>query len=558
MQKNDMAERAEHFQPSQGALSVIRILRENGSEAYLVGGCVRDTLLGFIPKDEDIATDLAPEKVTELFRQKGMKVIPTGIKHGTVTVLAGTETGTEGYEVTTYRIDGTSSDHRHPDSVAFTKSLKEDLARRDFTMNAMALDPFAEDDSRRIIDYFGGLDDIKNNRIRTVGDPGDRIMEDALRMMRAVRFASQKDMEIDHSLKEAVKEHASEIQKVSCERINAELVKILESPCPAEGISNLHELGILEYIIPELEKAYRTKQNNPWHLYNVGKHTEAVLDSTPPDRILRLAALFHDIGKPEARTTDDKGTDHFYRHQEISRDITEKVMKRLRFTKEEIKNTCLLVAAHDDRLEPDRKNICRFIEKHQDMPVPLMRKLILLQKADHMGQNPEMTGDVGTACRMTQEIFNEITAGPCTKDDLAMNGKDIQGIQSDCRNDTVILYGKDIGVAKEKMFHIVLRNPEKNTREFLERWLKENLKQIKDISISRMQDGAEKDKMRMAFRNRSVLNRINRDIRENRGVMSPGYLREKRLSLMKQLKRVHSAQTPHLTVAELAELENQA
>lgn len=223
----------ERIEVTEGAYKVIDVLHREGN-ADLVGGCVRDAMLGMKPKDEDITTNLTPDRVTDLFEREGLKVIPTGIEHGTVTVMVPRKDGKlEGYEITTYRIDGASSDQRHPDSVSFTDDIREDMSRRDFTINAMAFDPRAEGEDR-IKDFYGGREDLEKGIIRTVGNPEDRIKEDALRMMRAVRFCAQKDMEADDKLKDAIRDNAKDIERVSKERINMELTKILESDRPGK------------------------------------------------------------------------------------------------------------------------------------------------------------------------------------------------------------------------------------------------------------------------------------------------------------------------------------
>lgn len=509
----------ERMEISKGAMTVIDVLHNEGYNADLVGGCVRDAMLGMKPKDEDITTNLEPDKVTTLFEREGYQVVPTGIEHGTVTVMVPNDDGRlEGYEITTYRIDGEYKDGRHPDGVSFTDDIKEDLSRRDFTINAIAYDPRGEGENR-IKDPFNGRDDIKNGIIRAVGDPRERIGEDALRMMRAVRFSAQKDMEIDKDLKDAIKEKSEDIRNVSKERINAELSKILVSDNAREGISNLRETGLLREIIPSLDREYDTEQNNPWHLYDVGRHTEKVIENTPPDKITRLAAAFHDLGKTETRTQDDtrehngKPVDHFYGHSDRSEEMTKEVMKDLRFTSDEIKNTCLLVKLHDERLEPDREKICRFIEKHQEVSSENFNRLVDLQRADMKAQNPEKTGNVDERMDKVKEIYNEIIKGPYRTQDLALDGKDIGRIQQTTRGDTVVLSGQDLRVAKEKMLSYVLREPEKNNATDLQNFLRNNLKNIKNESINR-QDDKRREAEKEAYKTRSELDKTKREIKK--------------------------------------------
>ena len=559
----------ERIEVSKGALTVIDVLHNAGYNADLVGGCVRDAMLGLKPKDEDITTNLEPERVVDLFEREGVRVIPTGLQHGTVTVMAKNEDGRyEGYEVTTYRIDGQSSDQRHPDSVSFTNDIREDMSRRDFTINAMAFDPRATGDDR-IKDFYSGREDLKAGIIRTVGDPHERIQEDALRMARAVRFAAQKDMQIDSKLKDAIKDDARNIEKVSKERINAELSKILVSDNARQGISNLHELGLLRHIAPSLDREYDTTQNNPWHLYDVGRHTERVVENVPNDKITRCAALFHDIGKTETKTTDSKGVDHFYGHPARSEEMTKAIMKDLKFTSDEIKNTCLLVRLHDERLQPDKEQVCRFIEKHPEVTPENFHRLIDLQKADIMAQNPAMTKDSAERMEEVRAIYDKIIEGPFRTSDLALDGRDIQRIQTTSKGETIILSGQDIKVAKEKMLGEVLRDPSKNTPSYLESYLRDNLKTIKDQSINRM-EGQRREDERQAYRERVAINKIekeiaktdierlkqDREILENTGFKS-AYIAKietlisRREELLESLKEKHTKATPRLSDEEL-------
>ena len=276
-----------------GAAKILHTLEDAGFEAFVVGGCVRDSLLGREPHDWDITTSAGPQEVKALFP----RTIDTGLKHGTVTVLMGREP----YEVTTYRIDGDYLDGRHPSEVTFTSSLREDLQRRDFTINAMAYS-----ESRGLQDCFDGVSDLENGRIRAVGDPMKRFGEDALRIMRAVRFAAQLGYEIEEETVQAMKALAPTLSKVSAERIAAELEKLLVSPHP-EKLRMAYECGITAVILPEFDRCMETPQHNPHHKYSVGEHTIQSMLHVRPNRILRLTMLLHDFGKPDCRTTDEKG-----------------------------------------------------------------------------------------------------------------------------------------------------------------------------------------------------------------------------------------------------------
>ena len=263
--------------------NIIETLQSAGYEAYAVGGCVRDSLLGRTPNDWDITTSARPEETKRLFP----RTIDTGIQHGTVTVMM----NKEGFEVTTYRIDGEYEDSRHPKEVTFTASLEEDLKRRDFTINAMA---YNEQDG--LVDIFGGIRDIKAGVIRCVGNAEERFTEDALRMLRAVRFSAQLGYRIEEATRDAIRRLAPSLQRISAERIQTELVKLVTSPHP-DYLRIAYETGITKEVLPEFDLCMETPQNNPHHCYNVGEHILHSMLAVEPDKVLRLGMLFHDIGK---------------------------------------------------------------------------------------------------------------------------------------------------------------------------------------------------------------------------------------------------------------------
>lgn len=274
----------------QKAAQILKTLNAAGYEAYVVGGCVRDSILDRVPGDWDITTSALPEQVKELFH----RTVDTGIQHGTVTVMM----GKEGFEVTTYRVDGEYHDGRHPDAVTFTRSLEEDLKRRDFTINAMAYHP-----EHGLVDLFGGMEDINGKIIRCVGDPVERFTEDALRMLRAVRFSAQLGFTVEENTKAALARMSGNLEHVSAERIQTELVKLLVSDHP-EKIQDAYELGITKVILPEFDAMMETTQETLHHCYNVGEHTIHALMNIPADKVLRLTMLFHDTGKPARKTVD--------------------------------------------------------------------------------------------------------------------------------------------------------------------------------------------------------------------------------------------------------------
>ena len=302
---------------------IISTLAAAGYEAYAVGGCVRDALLGREPADWDITTSASPYQVKALFA----RTIDTGIQHGTVTVML----GKEGFEVTTYRLDGEYEDCRHPKEVVFTKSLLEDLKRRDFTINAMAYN-----EERGLVDEFDGVGDLKRGIIRCVGEARERFQEDALRMLRAVRFAAQLGFVLDEQTKQAICELRENLRKVSAERIQTELVKLLVSPHP-ERLLEAWETGMTAVVLPEFDACMACEQNNPHHSYSVGVHTIKSMGEVEADKVLRLTMLFHDFGKPQAKTSDANGIDHFRGHQQISEELAGGILRRLKFDNETIR-----------------------------------------------------------------------------------------------------------------------------------------------------------------------------------------------------------------------------
>lgn len=349
---------------------IISKLEQAGFEAYAVGGCVRDTLLERKPQDWDITTSAKPLQIKELFK----KTIDTGIQHGTVTVML----DHVGYEVTTYRIDGEYEDNRHPKKVEFTDNLKLDLERRDFTINAMAYN-----DNRGLVDEFGGIKDLKDGIIRCVGDAGQRFDEDALRMLRAVRFAGQLGFAIEEKTREAIVERADHLKNISAERIRVELTKLLVSK-EAGRIRDAYKTGMTKYFLPELDAAMQTEQKNPHHIYTVGEHSicgielmncffgitsdKKIYDKIPENvletakqlaakmdkkqqTVLCMTMLLHDIAKPAVMTVDEKGIGHFIGHPAQSEKMAKKIMRRLTFDNDSILKACRLIRFHDYRME---------------------------------------------------------------------------------------------------------------------------------------------------------------------------------------------------------------
>ena len=361
---------------------VIEKITGAGYEAYLVGGCVRDFVMGKPPKDFDVTTNAMPDEIHGIFeRENDIEVIDTGIKHGTVTVI---KNGIP-IEVTTYRTETKYSDGRHPDEVHFTRSLEEDLARRDFTMNAIAYSPTTSKSPRLgdFVDPFNGQADIENGIIRCVGNPRERLSEDALRIMRALRFASELDFEIEGETSKALHEMKDRLELISKERIQKELEGLL---CGIGVERVLREYAdIIEVIIPEISPMIGFEQNSPFHIYDVWEHTLKVIANIPPRKELRLTALFHDIGKPSCYSQGSDGVGHFYGHPLVSYDLSDGIMKRLRFDNGTRNAVLTLVKWHDLRPKPMEKNVRKVISK---VTPELFDWWICIRRADNKGQAP--------------------------------------------------------------------------------------------------------------------------------------------------------------------------
>ena len=433
-----------HIQIPEAAAQILRRLEDHGYEAYVVGGCVRDSLLGREPHDWDITTSALPGQVKALFP----RTIDTGLKHGTVTVMAGREP----YEITTYRIDGEYLDGRHPSDVTFTASLREDLQRRDFTINAMA---YSERDGLQ--DFFGGLSDLENRRIRAVGDPSRRFGEDALRIMRAVRFAAQLGYDVEEETVEAMKALAPTLSRISAERIASELEKLLVSPHP-EKLRMAYECGITAVILPEFDRCMETPQNNPHHLYTVGEHTVQTLVHSRQDRILRLTMLMHDFGKPACHSTDEKGIDHFYGHPEVSADLAGSILRRLKYDNDTRKSVVKLVRLHDREVGLSRKSVRRAVIEIGEDLFPLFLEV---KEADIMGQSQYQRREKLDWLRQVRALYREVLEerSCLSLRDLAVDGNDLIALG--------IEPGRQIGQILGRMLEDVVEEPAHNTREYL-------------------------------------------------------------------------------------------
>lgn len=433
---------------------IIKTLQSHGYEAYAVGGCVRDSLLGRTPGDWDITTSALPEETKALFD----KTFDTGIEHGTITVLM----GKEGFEVTTYRIDGKYEDSRHPSEVTFTRCLSEDLLRRDFTINAMAYN-----DEDGIVDLFDGMADLEKKVIRCVGNAEARFGEDALRIMRAVRFSAQLGFEIEEQTQAAIRKLAFSLKNISAERIQVELIKLLTSPHP-EQIRLAYELGITEVMLPEFDRMMETAQETPHHCHNVGEHTIAALQHCPSDKILRLTMLFHDMGKPEKKTMDENGIAHFKGHAVVSEAIAKEIMHRLKFDNDTLRKVTKLVYYHDLRMPATPRNVRRAMNR---IGTELFPYYLNVRRADTLAQSMFRREEKLENIQEIENIYLQIMElQQCVSlKDLAVKGGDLLAVG--------VERGPQIGETLNKLLELVLEEPEKNQKELLlakvTKWLKE-------------------------------------------------------------------------------------
>jgi tRNA nucleotidyltransferase (CCA-adding enzyme) len=432
------------------ALEVCRKLAAAGHSAHVVGGCVRDVLLGRQAKDWDVATSALPEDVQKVFR----RTIPTGIAHGTVTVLV----GKEHVEVTTYRGEGAYSDARRPDHVVFGVGLDEDLARRDFTVNAIAYDPLAD----VLVDPFGGRVDLDARVLRAVGDPEARFREDGLRVMRAVRFAATLEMKIDPATEAAIPSALPSLARVSGERVRDELLKLLGAPVPSRGLAVAQRTGILGVILPELIEGVGVTQNRH-HRFDVWEHTLAAVDATPAGAgpLVRLGTLLHDVAKPRtaAPRPDAPGENTFYRHDEVGAEMADAIGRRLKLSNAERERVVALVAHHMFWYSPEWSDgtVRRFIRR---VGPELLPDLFALRAGDVVGrgrgEDPE--SELGELRRRIEKVIAEDDA--LTIGDLAVNGEDVMRVLG-------VPPGRAVGDALRALLERVIEDPSLNRRETL-------------------------------------------------------------------------------------------
>jgi len=431
-------------------VAICRTLKAAGHEAWVVGGAVRDAILGREACDFDVATSALPWQVSELFP----RVIETGVQHGTVTIMI----GDEGFEVTTFRGEGAYSDGRRPDGIRFLSSVEEDLARRDFTVNAIAFDPI----SRDFCDPFQGREDLERRVLRAVGNPSLRFAEDGLRVMRAARFAATLGFRLESMTMAAIHGSLETFAKVSRERIRDELFKIMSAPEPSRAFRIMAETGMLEIVSPELDRMVGCEQNR-WHAFDVWEHTLRVVDACPSDPVLRMGALFHDVGKPVVKSTHPKtGEPFFSGHEEVGAEMATEIAVRLRFSKGERERIVHLVRHHFVQFDPSWTDsaVRRWVRK---VDLGNVSSVLTLARADVVGKGPAEAG-------LDASVFDELEARvsrlqsesalPTSTNSLAVNGQDIM-------NRLGIRPGPEVGRILAALLEAVTDDPEINTRDQL-------------------------------------------------------------------------------------------
>lgn len=428
---------------------IFQTLNNAGYEGYMVGGCVRDFLLNKIPHDIDFTTNATPEQMKQCF--KNFKIIETGIEHGTLTVLINNKP----FEITTYRIDGKYLDNRHPEKVEFVSDIKSDLARRDFTINAMAY-------NRQIgfVDCFNGMQDLKNRIIRCVNNPTKRLQEDALRILRALRFSAVLGYEIEPETEKACFELAYLLKNISVERVVDELFKTIVQDDAYKIMFDY--IDIWGVVIPELLKMKGFEQHNPHHIYDVLKHTCVALKGASKDLIVRLAVLFHDIGKPDSFSLDENGNGHFYGHAIKSVDITKDIFNRLKIDNNTKSQVLTLIQYHDLDLQATEKYVRKLCYKLGDLQ--MVKKLILVQRADNFGQAPLHNERIEKFDKI-DKIIDELEQKNLSFSlkDLAVNGFDMINLG---------LTGKQVGNGLKLLLDAVLNDEVKNCKQDLLNYLK--------------------------------------------------------------------------------------
>lgn len=424
--------------------NVLERLESNGFEAFIVGGCVRDSLMGVTPKDYDVTTNALPEQIIACF-EEDFRVIETGVKHGTVTVVS----SGSNIEITTYRVDGEYTDHRRPESVSFTGNIGEDLSRRDFTINAMAYSV-----KTGIIDIFGGQKDMFNHIVKAVGDPDKRFEEDALRILRALRFASRLGFTVERNTALAIHRRRHLLREISTERIASELAQIVMGMNAYDVMMAFDDVFCT--VIPEFSKCVGFEQKNRYHAYDVWEHTAYAVQNSRSDREIRLALLFHDIEKPSCFYLDDEGQGHFPNHEKKSAETAEKILRRMHFDNETIRSVTQLVKYHYVTPVNDRKVVRKLLST---LGLPAFSKLIEVMRGDSRAKQSFCLERLGVLDQMKETAFDIINAGDCCSlRDLAVNGRDLEeaGIE-----------GRRIGEALDTLLSMVMDDELENEHDVL-------------------------------------------------------------------------------------------
>lgn len=430
------------------ALVVIDTLRHAGFETVLVGGCVRDRLLGVEPHDYDAATAARPEEMMELFQ--GWHLVEKGRRHGTITIFS------DGLpvEVTTFRTEGEYTDHRRPMEVSFTTSLAEDLKRRDFTVNAMAWSP------EGITDLFGGQQDLKDRLLRCVGEPKRRFEEDALRILRGLRLSAQLGFDLEEKTLSALWECLPLLNAVSRERVMEEFFRLICAPGAVRVLMEHQEA--VKYIIPELIPAMGFEQHTPYHCYDVYTHSVRVMGNTPPKPRMRLAALLHDIGKPHTYAPDEQGVGHFPDHAKVGATLADQVLRRLRLDNQTREQITTLIARHGMRLPAEERVVRRWMSR---LGTELFFDLMILDQADNNAKRPEMVKDAQHWVELYHIARTVAEEGVCLSlRDLKVDGWDAQ---------IAGLKGPEIGKALNAILEDVLEGRRENNRDELLQVLEE-------------------------------------------------------------------------------------
>ncbi len=425
--------------------TAISLLQSAGFEAYAVGGCVRDSLLGKTPNDWDITTSAKPEDMKSVFAD--FHCIDTGIKHGTVTVVIDGEP----LEITTFRLDGEYEDNRHPKSVTFTSNLGADLGRRDFTVNAMAYSK-----KTGTVDLFGGQNDLKNGIIRCVGDPDRRFNEDALRILRALRFASALDFEIEEKTAQSLLKNRALLGNISEERIAKELLKLV---CGKGAKRILTDFApVLFEILPELQPMYKNSHDNPHHCYDIYEHTLIAVESIDPEPTLRFAMLLHDCGKPAVKKFDENGVAHFYGHQRISAEISAQILARLKVSNKFRDEILFLVSNHDRwELYENTEKMPRYLSK---FGLDGVLNLLKVMRADVLAQSPKYRYRLDQIADAEEIAKNLAAQKPCLSlSELQINGRTLMDIG--------IPQGRKLGAVLAQLLDEVIDGVTKNTQEAL-------------------------------------------------------------------------------------------